>query len=101
MRVPVLMGPVMGAMMLWMLHGALVGGGVGGVALVVFVLAHVVVVGTVALAAVFAARLSPRLRGWLTRVHRPSLRHVGLMMGSALMTAGVIHVVVHGGLSWT
>ena len=101
MRMPVLMGAVMGAMMLWMLHGALVGDGVGGTALVMFALAHVVVFGLIALAAVFMARLSPRLRGWLARVHRPKLRHLSVMMGSALVTVTVVHVAAHGVSAWT
>lgn len=94
---PVLMGSAMGLMMLWMLHGALTGeGAMGAGALVVFVGAHVVIAAVAILAVVFAARLSERANGWLNRLHRPSLRHVGLMLGSAALSAGAVHLIAHG-----
>ena len=90
---PVGMGALMGLVMLWMLHGMLTGQGHAGGAL--FVLAHVAVLLVLALAFVVARRgQSAWAQGMLK--HRPSLRHVALMMGSALTTAGVIHLI-HGG----
>lgn len=96
---PVVMGGVMGLMMMWMLHGALTGDGVlGDGALALFILAHLAVAGVLIGAGVFAARLSPRMRGWQARLHRPSVRHVAVMLGSAVTTAGIVHLTVHGGL---
>jgi high-affinity Fe2+/Pb2+ permease len=94
---PALMGVMMGAMGLWMLHGAMTGQGMASGA--VFVLSHVAVV-IVALAAI-ALGLHRRLP-WLGRVaaHRPSVRHFAVMLTVALFTAGVIHLG-HGGPSWT
>lgn len=98
MRKPVIMGGLMGVMMMGMLHGALTGGGMAAGALVVFVAAHVVIVFVVALAVWLGVRMSPRVQQILARVHRPSLRHVGAMFGSAVVIAGAVHLVVHGGL---
>lgn len=93
---PIIMGGLMGVMMLWMLHGALTGGGVTGWALVAFVGAHVALVLVALAATVFAARLSPRVRDLMARVHRPSWRHVGAMSGSAAVVTAAIHVGLHG-----
>jgi len=49
----------------------------------------------VVIAAVFATRLSPRARTWVSRLHRPSWRHVGLMLTGAAISAGSVHVAVH------
>lgn len=99
LKMPLLMGPLMGAIMLWMLHGFLTGEStLSGPALAVFIGAHVAVLVVVLGAGLFAARLSPRVRNWMARVHRPSWRHMGAMMGSAVASAAVVHVIVHGGL---
>lgn len=100
MMKPAIMGAAMGAMMVWMLHGALTGdGAMGAGALIAFIAAHVVIAGILGLAVWAGTRLSPRVRAVLDRLHRPSLRHVGVMLGSAAICAGSIHVLVHGGLS--
>jgi len=96
---PVLMGAVMGPMMLMMLHGTLIGEtDRGALALAVFVAAHILVIGTLALSAVFVARLSPRVQAWLARLHRPSAPHVFGMLGGAMIAAAVVHFFFHGGL---
>ena len=97
---PVVMGCGMGLMMLWMAHGALAGdGGWGAGALLVFVVAHVAVAAILVAGAVFAARLSPGMRNRLTRLHRPSRRHLVVMLGSAAGSAALAHLIVHGGLA--
>lgn len=93
---PLIMGLLMGPMMLWMLHGVLTGGGVSTVAALVFVGMHVVAVLVALGTAFWAARLSPRMRAWLTRVHRPSARHAAVMLGSAAVAALLTHSIVHG-----
>ncbi|KQI69147.1 hypothetical protein AN189_06115 [Loktanella sp. 3ANDIMAR09] len=87
-------------MMLWMLHGPLTGqASTGGAwAAILFVAAHVVVAALLMGGALMAARLSPRARGFLSRLHLPSLRHVGTMLIAAAMSASVIHVTLHGGI---
>lgn len=96
MKKPVIMGGLMGLMMLWMLHGAVTGGGVTGWALVAFVGVHVALVLIAGLAAVFAARLSPKVQELLARVHRPSVRHIGAMLGTAVVVIATVHVSAHG-----
>ncbi|WP_439122345.1 hypothetical protein [Marivita sp.] len=95
--IPVGMGIMMGAMALMMIHGVLTGN--GGASGVLFVLAHVAVIGLAAVGVAFGLH-----RRWpvLARVlaHRPTLRHVGLMLAVALATAGIIHLV-HGAPTWT
>ncbi|AKS45106.1 hypothetical protein SAMN05444287_0194 [Octadecabacter temperatus] len=97
---PIVMGGLMGLMMMWMLHSALTGDGtLGAGALIAFVAAHVVFAAVVIGGALFAARLSPRARQFMDRLHRPSLRHIGVMMAAALSVAGLVHLVVHGGIA--
>lgn len=86
----------MGLMMLWMLHGQLTGQDVSLVALTAFVAAHVVVLLVIIGAGVFAARLSPSIRGKLDRLHRTSWGHMGKMLASATATALAIHLFLHG-----
>lgn len=95
---PVIMGGAMGLMMLAMLHMILTGEGeMTGFVLIVFVLAHLaVVLGLLALS-FWAARFAPRVEARLPKLHRPSLQHVGLMVGSAVLCAGIIHLI-HGGV---
>ena len=93
---PMTMGALMGPMMLWMLHGALTGNSTSALALVIFVGAHFLVVALLLVAVFFAARLAPRLQTRLDRLHRPSLRHIGLMLGSAGMAAASVHFAIHG-----
>ncbi|MEL6958904.1 MAG: hypothetical protein AAGL89_08150 [Pseudomonadota bacterium] len=100
MKMPLLMGSVMGLMMLWMLHGVLTGQSeVSGPAALVFIGAHVVAVAVLILGGVFATRLSPGLQARLKRMHRPSLRHVSVMLASAAVSAALAHLVIHGGLT--
>ena len=94
---PIGMGIIMGMMALIMLHGIFTGD--GGASGVLFVLAHILVIGLAALAVVFGVyRRWPMLARIL--VHRPSWRHVGLMLAAACVTAGMIHLV-HGAPAWT
>lgn len=87
----------MGGMMLWMLQGALTGSGVSGWALVAFVGAHAAIAAVLIGVAIFGARLSPRLRTRIQTIHRPILAHVGMMLAAAAITAGMIHLTLHGG----
>lgn len=97
MKKPIVMGAVMGAMMMWMLHGLLMGEtAMGAVAVMVFVGSHVLLVALALGAALFASRMSPRTRAWIDRLHRPSLHHVAVMLGSAAILAGLVHVSAHG-----
>jgi hypothetical protein len=94
---PIIMGALMGLMMMWMLHGAMTGDSViTGWALIAFVAAHGAIVLVVLFAVVFATRFSPRTHAWINRLHRPSLRHVRAMFGSAIFVAGALHLGVHG-----
>jgi len=94
---PMIMGGLMGLMMMWMLHGALTGdGAIGAGALIAFVAAHAVVAAVAIGMAVFAARLSPRIRQFIDRLHRPSVSHVTAMLTSAAVVALVLHFGVHG-----
>ena len=91
------MGALMGVMMLWMLHGAISGGNtVGAMALIGFIGAHVALLLIALGAGVFAARMSPRLQGWIDQMHKPSLPHVGAMFGTAVVFIGVVHLAGHG-----
>jgi len=93
---PMLMGGVMGLMLLWMLHGQLTGAStLAGPALTLFIAAHVLVIALVACASLFLARLSPRLRNWLNRLHRPNLSHMVSMMVGVFITLGIVHAAIH------
>ena len=97
---PMIMGGLMGLMMMWMLHGALTGGGTPGAsALVAFVAAHVGLAAIAFGAVLFAARLSPRTKALTDRLPRPSFRHVGLMLAAALIVTATVHLVIHGGIA--
>lgn len=90
------MGALMGLMMLWMLHGAVTGEtqrSLAGAA--VFVGAHVLVLAVLLALPAFAARRAPWLHARLSRLHRPSLRHVSLMLGAAGTSALIVHLI-HG-----
>ncbi|SMX39031.1 hypothetical protein [Octadecabacter ascidiaceicola] len=94
---PIIMGGLMGLMMMWMLHGALTGEGtIGAGALIAFIAAHVVLAAIAIGMAVFAARLSPRVRQFMDRLHHPSLSHVAAMFSSAAAVALVLHFGIHG-----
>lgn len=89
---PVFIGAVMGAMLLWMLHEQIMLEGVSAAgASVAFVAVHVALVGLIALAALFI----PKVRN-AVRSHRPSLRHVGLMVLGLTGSIALIHVTQHG-----
>ncbi|MCR9110650.1 hypothetical protein [Marivita sp. XM-24bin2] len=93
---PALMGLMMGAMMLWMMHGWLIGDGPANA--LVFVLGHVAVVAAVALTAALGLHRRFPVLARLTR-HRPSLSHIAIMLGSAALFALAIHLV-HGAPTW-
>ena len=94
---PALIGLMMGAMMLWMLHVWLIGEGPANV--VLFVLGHVAAVALIALlVALGLHRRFPVLER--LACHRPSVSHVAIMLGSAALFAMVVHFV-HGGPAWT
>lgn len=89
---PVLIGAAMAAMVLWMGHGRIMSGEISLTAgAVLFVLAHVAVLVFVLGAAMFV----PQLRRFALR-HRPSVRHIGLMMMGMSACAAGIHSVMHG-----
>ncbi len=93
---PLAMGGLMGLMMLWMLHGQLAENTTSTPALLVFVGAHVVIITLLLGASIFAARLSPRLRHMIDKMHRPSFWHLGWMFAGAAGSAGTIHFAIHG-----
>lgn len=96
MTKPAITGGLMGLMMMWMLNGALTGDGMAAGALIAFVAAHVVIV-LVVIGAVWAGtRLSPRLQRMTARLHRPSITHFAVMLMSAGVVAGTLHIVAHG-----
>lgn len=97
---PILTGAAMGAMALWMLHGALTGDGGGPGAGLAFVLAHLAGAALVMMGAAFGLhRHMPGLARLLR--HRPTGRHLALMTASAMVTAGLIHLVHGGPAAWT
>ena len=94
---PLAMGALMGLMMLWMLHGQLTGdSSLSGTALAAFVGVHAALAAALIAGALFATRLSPRAQTWLDRLHRPSLRHLRLMLMGATLSAGAVHIWIHG-----
>jgi hypothetical protein len=93
---PFIMGMLMAVMMLWMLHGQLTANALSGAALATFVGVHILMLVVVIGGSLFAARLSPRLRRLIDRLHRPSLQHVGWMLVGALTAAGSVHLTIHG-----
>lgn len=97
---PVLMGALMAPMMLWMAHAPLMAGTFDiGWAAVGFLLGHVVVFGAVALAGLWLATRAPRVDRWIKRLHRPRLSHAAGMAAGAVLSAGIIHLGLHGGLA--
>ncbi|MDX8347880.1 hypothetical protein SLH49_07770 [Cognatiyoonia sp. IB215446] len=94
---PLLMGASMGLMMLWMVHGQLTGEtSLSGIALVTFVGAHILFAATIIGAGLVVTRLSPAARQWLRNLRRPSLRHLGIMLLGATLSAGAVHIWIHG-----
>ena len=96
--VPFLLGAAMGPMVLVALHGPISEGRGAGAALV-FVLAHVAVVGVLLAGVLVTARRWPSLSARLSRLHRPSPGHVAAMLGSAVIAAAATHGVFHGGVA--
>ena len=92
---PLLAGAAMGAMLLAMAHGPVTQGTAPGFFTVV-ALAHAAVLALLAGLGTLAARLSPRLRGFLSHLHRPSAGHALRMLAAAALAALAIHLV-HGG----
>ena len=96
---PILMGGAMGLMMLGMLHLMLTGNSdLGGIALALFIGAHLVIVGVLLGLGLFAARMSPKLRARLAQIHRPGMRQVMIMALSAGAVALLMHLILHGGI---
>lgn len=94
---PYVMGGLMGPMMLWMMHDSLMSGAALSWGVIGFIAAHVAVFGVVVIVAVFGARLNPRLRMILSRLHRPSGAHLAQMMVAAVLSASLVHFSVHAG----
>ncbi|QUJ76836.1 hypothetical protein KDD17_01880 [Sulfitobacter albidus] len=96
---PMLMGVAMAPMLLMMLHSALTGeDGRAGTALLVFAGVHVLIFLVLVGAGLLAARMSGLRSKALARLHRPSPRHLTGMLASATATAGLIHLILHGGV---
>ena len=96
---PLMAGLLVGTLMVWMVHQShLTGSRIGLASVVVFVAAHVGLAVVAVLTVFFAARLSTRWRARLDRLHRPSLRHIALMVLGMGGGAVVIHLFNHGGL---
>lgn len=94
---PLLMGAAMGGMMLWMMHQVLTSDSqIAGYALAMFVGVHLLIGALVIGAGLWAARLSPRVRALMSKLHRPSLSHVVTMALGGLGLAAAIHVSFHG-----
>ena len=99
MKMPLVMGILMGAMILMMLHGFL--GGETSVlnwGTLAFLGAHVLVALVVFAIVTFGLTRFPKIAEFATKLHRPSRRHVAIMLSSAGVTAFFIHLLVHGGL---
>ena len=94
---PLVMGALMGLMMLWMVHGQLTGEtSLSGIALITFIGGHILFAAVIIGAWLFATRLSPAARKWLGQLHRPSPRHLGAMLLGASLSAGAVHIWIHG-----
>lgn len=95
---PLAMGFAMGLMMLWMVHRQLTTADALGVAaLATFITAHVLVaLGVLALPVWIATRV-PRLHAILSRLHRPNLGHLTLMLAGVISAALSTHLWIHGG----
>ena len=97
---PIVMGGLMGIMMLWMLHGQMTStSALAGWALVAFIGVHVALIAAAIGAGLFAARLSPKMRAMLARMHRPSFHHIALMLIGMIASAGLVHLYMHGGVA--
>lgn len=98
LKMPLLMGVLMGAMMLMMLHGFLTGEtSIFSWATLAFIGAHILVA-LIALAVVtFGLTRFPKINRFISKLHRPSAKHAIVMLCSAGCTALVVHIV-HGGL---
>ena len=95
---PIAMGAIMGLMMLWMVHMQITGDTARSLgALAVFVGAHVALIGAVIILPLIAARKLVWLQPFTDRLHRPSLRHITLMLAGAALAAAIVHVTLHGG----
>ncbi|MDX8350804.1 hypothetical protein [Cognatiyoonia sp. IB215182] len=94
---PLVMGVLMGLMMLWMVHGQINGEtSLSGIAVITFVGVHILFAAAIIGAGLFVTRLSPAARQWLHNLHRPSLRHLGIMLLGAPLSACSVHIWIHG-----
>ena len=94
---PVILGTLMGLMMMWMLHGVLTGEStLAGWAMFGFISAHFAIALVVVLLGAKVAKLSPRFRTLLS--HRPSVRHVASMAFGVILSGGLVHLYIHGGV---
>lgn len=97
---PLIIGGLMGLMMLWMAHQQMTNPSlVQGAALITFVGAHVAILTVVIGGAVFASRLHPRLRQIIAKLHRPSWQHMQSMALGMAISAGLAHLIIHGGIN--
>ena len=89
---PALIGCAMALMFLWMGHDTFMAGTGGpGRAGLLFILMHVGALLGMAVAAFFV----PGFRG-LARAHRPSARHLAVMLLAMGTTLATSHVILHG-----
>ena len=94
---PVTLGAIMGAMMLWMLHSQIMtGDSVSDWGPLLFVGAHVAVAILALGIARFGLSRFATVRRIMPRMHRPSLNHMGVMLSSAVGAAMALHVLLHG-----
>ncbi len=96
---PMILGILMGLLMLGMMHMALTADTkLGGLALAGFIAAHVFVLVALGFATLFAARLSPRMRAMISRIHKPGFAHFSQMAFAAGAAVLLVHLTLHGGL---
>mmetsp|Transcript_18462 Transcript_18462/g.30107 ORF Transcript_18462/g.30107 Transcript_18462/m.30107 type:complete len:99 (+) Transcript_18462:12345-12641(+) len=96
---PLAMGAVMGLMMLWMVHMQITGDGARSRgALLVFVGTHMVLIAALVILPLIASRRLGWVRRVTDRLHRPSLRHIALMLTGAALATAITHVAIHGGV---
>lgn len=92
MKKPFVIGAAMALLMIWMLHDRLMSGqAIFASAALAFLAAHLAVL----LPVVGLAALVPNVRRAVAN-HRPSLSHVGAMMGGMLIAAVAAHFAIHG-----
>lgn len=96
---PRVMGGAMGLMMLWMIHQQMTTPtALQGTALAAFISIHLLLLGALIGGAIFATRLHPRLQRIIAKLHRRSWAHMRDMVLGMAVTAGLAHLILHGGI---